>query len=91
MGKTASSMRTNRLWEGAISFGFLPAGAREDSQRGRTSCDVRIQHPGPKGNILSWEVTLGHKPPGGNKEEPNFPLIPEAMIKAPFEHVKKKP
>jgi len=48
MGKTASSMRTDRLWEGAMSFGSLPAGAREDPQRGRTSCDVRIQHPGPK-------------------------------------------
>lgn len=41
-----------------------------------------------KGNILCREVTLSHRPPRGDKEDRNFPLIPKGMIKAPFEHVK---
>jgi hypothetical protein len=41
-----------------------------------------------KGNILSREVTLGHTPPRGNKEEWNFPLLPKSRIKAPASFVK---
>ena len=55
-------------------------------QTGRTSCDLSIQHQGPKGNILSRGFIFGHKP-RGNKEKPNFPLIPKGMIKALLSHV----
>ena len=40
--KQPRQWKLTRFWEGAISFDFLTAGAREDPQRSRTSCDVRI-------------------------------------------------
>jgi len=47
MGKTTSSIRTNLLWEGAISFGYLPAVASEDP-KGAEQVASENSHPGPK-------------------------------------------
>jgi hypothetical protein len=55
--------------------GRIPRGAEQAAMSEFTSRT--------KGNILSKEVILGLKPPRSNKEEPNFPLIPKSMIKAP--------
>jgi hypothetical protein len=60
--------------------GRIPRGAEQAAMSEFTSRT--------KGNILSREVTLGHIPPRGNKENRNFPLIPKGMIKAPSQDVK---
>jgi len=76
-------MRTNRLWEGALSYGSLPAGTREDPQRGRTSCDVRIhiqdQRKHPFQRSHPWPQTTKEQQ-GGTE----FPSHTQEYDKGPF-------
>jgi hypothetical protein len=89
MSKTASLMRTIPSLEGSNILWFPTRGSRGGSPEGPNKLRCKNSAPRTKGNILSWEVTLGHKPPRGSKEEPNFPLIPEGVIKVPLLDVKK--
>lgn len=57
MSKTALSMGTFPLWEGVVSFDFLPDGTREDPQRDRTRFDVGI-HTHDR-----WKHTFSRSPP----------------------------
>jgi hypothetical protein len=89
VGKTASSMRTNPSLGGCNILWRSTSESQGGFPEGPNKLRCKNSAPRTKGNILSKEVTRGLKPPGGNKEEPNFPLIPKGMIKAPLEHVKK--
>lgn len=89
MDKTASSMRTNPSLGGCNILWLPTRGSQGGSPEGPNKLRCKNSASRTKGNILSKAVTLGHKPPKGSKEKPNFPLIPKSMIKAPASHVKK--